>query len=164
MLLYYRRLGLVVLARPLRVGRAASGRSSRCLGETQGLALTLAGVTGIIVSIGVTVDSYVVYFERLKDEVRAGRDAPRRRPSAASPAPGARSSPPTSSSLIGAAVLWYLTVGSVRGFAFFLGLSTVLDLDRRLLLHPPGGDPARPQPAGFTEAATSFGVAPRLRP
>jgi preprotein translocase subunit SecD len=84
-------------------------------------------VTGIIVSIGVTVDSYVVFFERLKDEVKAGRTL--------------RSSTERAfkrafrtilaadiSSFIGAAVLWWLTVGSVRGFAFFLGLSTVLDV------------------------------------
>ena len=72
MLLYYRGLGLVVLAGLVHVGRAALGdhRLARC---SRGLALTLAGVTGIIVSIGVTVDSYVVYFERLKDDVRLGR-------------------------------------------------------------------------------------------
>ena len=57
----------------LVVRRAAVRRSSRCSRETSGLALSLAGVAGIIVSVGVTVDSYVVFFERLKDEVRSGR-------------------------------------------------------------------------------------------
>jgi preprotein translocase subunit SecD len=79
----------------------------------------------MIMSIGVTADSYVVFFERLKDDVRAGRTL--------------RSSTERSfkrafrtilaanmTSFIGAAVLWWLTVGSVRGFALFLGLSTVL--------------------------------------
>ncbi len=126
MLVYYRALGLVLI---IGVGVSASLLYAivSWLGETQGLALTLAGVTGIIVSIGVTVDSYVVFFERLKDEVKAGRTL--------------RSSTERAfkrafrtilaadiSSFIGAAVLWWLTVGSVRGFAFFLGLSTVLDV------------------------------------
>src|ERR687898_107568 len=126
MLVYYRSLGLVLI---VGVGVSASLLYAivSWLGETRGLALTLAGVTGIIVSIGVTVDSYVVFFERLKDEVKAGRTL--------------RSSTERAfkrafrtilaadiSSFIGAAVLWWLTVGSVRGFAFFLGLSTVLDV------------------------------------
>src|ERR687898_1313293 len=72
MLVYYRSLGLVLI---VGVGVSASLLYAivSWLGETRGLALTLAGVTGIIVSIGVTVDSYVVFFERLKDEVKAGR-------------------------------------------------------------------------------------------
>jgi preprotein translocase subunit SecD len=126
MLVYYRTLGLVMI---LGVGVSAALLYAivSWLGQTRGLALTLAGVTGIIVSIGVTVDSYVVFFERLKDEVKAGRTL--------------RSSTDRAfkrafrtilaadiSSFIGAAVLWWLTVGSVRGFAFFLGLSTVLDV------------------------------------
>ena len=124
MLLYYRALGVVMI-----VGVGISGALLYSIvswmGETRGLALTLAGVTGIIVSIGVTVDSYVVFFERLKDEVKAGGPCARR--------PSGRSSAfpilaADISSFLGAAVLWWLTVGSVRGFAFFLGLSTVLDV------------------------------------
>ena len=95
MILYYRGLGLVVLA-GLAVTGALLWTVIAYLGENNGLALTLAGATGIIVSIGVTVDSYVVYFERLKDDVRAGKYAAvvvdqglRRRPTAPS-------SPPTS--------------------------------------------------------------------
>jgi preprotein translocase subunit SecD len=126
MLVYYRALGLVLIV-GVGVSAALLYTIVSWLGETRGLALTLAGVTGIIVSIGVTVDSYVVFFERLKDEVKAGRTL--------------RSSTERAfkrafrtilaadiSSFIGAAVLWWLTVGSVRGFAFFLGLSTVLDV------------------------------------
>jgi preprotein translocase subunit SecD len=89
--------------------------------------LTLAGVTGLIVSIGVTVDSYVVYFERLKDDVRLGRTL---RSSAEKSFKGAYRTilAADGASLIGALLLYWLTVGSVRGFAFFLALSTLLDM------------------------------------
>jgi len=123
---YYRLLPIVML-----LGLAVSGSLMwsviALLSKTNGLALTLAGVAGIIVSIGVTVDSYVVFFERLKDEIQAGRSlrgsAQRSFQSAFRTiliADGA--------SFIGAVVLWYLTVGAVRGFAFFLGLSTLIDV------------------------------------
>jgi preprotein translocase subunit SecD len=97
------------------------------LGRTSGLALTLAGATGVIVSVGVTVDSYVVFFERLKDQVRAGRSV---RSSVARGFSGAYRTILAAdlASFLGAVVLYVLTVGSVRGFAFFLALSTVLDL------------------------------------
>jgi preprotein translocase subunit SecD len=124
LILYYRALGIVVVF-GFAVWGALMYTVVSWLGVTQGLALTLAGVTGMIMSIGVTADSYVVFFERLKDDVRAGRTL--------------RSSTERSfkrafrtilaanmTSFIGAAVLWWLTVGSVRGFALFLGLSTVL--------------------------------------
>lgn len=95
------------------------------LSKTNGLALTLAGIAGIIVSIGVTVDSYVVFFERLKDELSAGRtlrtSAQRSFQSAFRTIMVANAA-----TLLGAFVLWYLTVGAVRGFAFFLGLSTLI--------------------------------------
>ena len=126
MLLFYRLLGLVVW-----LGLAMTGMVMYTLvtwfGDIYGVTLTLSGVTGIIVSVGVTVDSYVVYFERLKDEVRSGKTV---RSSVES---GWRKAIRTiiaadSVSLIGAVVLYALTVGSVKGFAFFLGLSTVIDL------------------------------------
>jgi preprotein translocase subunit SecD len=126
MILYYRALGVVVVL-GLAVSGALLWSFVSYLGETTGLALTLAGAVGIIISVGVTVDSYVVYFERLKDEIRSGKSI--------------RSSVDRGfarayrtifaadvSSLIGAALLYFLTVGSVRGFAFFLGISAVLDL------------------------------------
>ena len=126
MLLYYRALGLVMI-----VGVGISGALLYSIvswiGETRGLALTLAGVTGIIVSIGVTVDSYVVFFERLKDEVKAGRTL-RTSTERAFKRAFRTILAADISSFLGAAVLWWLTVGSVRGFAFFLGLSTVLDV------------------------------------
>jgi preprotein translocase subunit SecD len=126
MFLYYRSLGLVVLG-GLLLSTAILWSVISYLGESRGLALTLAGATGIIVSIGVTVDSYVVYFERLKDDARLGRtfrSAAQRGWSSAWRTIVAADVV----SLIGAALLWYLTVGSVRGFAFFLGLSTLIDL------------------------------------
>lgn len=127
MLLYYRLLGVVVI-----LGVALSAAATFVLvaylsTSSFNLTLTLAGVTGLIVSVGITVDSYVVYFERLKDEVRSGKSV--------------RSSVDRGFtrafrtilaadlvSLIGAVVLYILASGSVKGFAFFLGLSTVLDL------------------------------------
>jgi preprotein translocase subunit SecD len=124
--LYYRRLTVVVLA-GLLVSAAIVWTVVAILSETRGLALTLAGVTGIIVSVGVTVDSYVVYFERLKDDVRSGKTI---RSSAERGFKGAWRTILAADvvSLIGAGLLWWLTVGSVRGFAFFLGLSTIVDM------------------------------------
>jgi len=126
MVLYYRLLGLVVIAGLLMTAALVYSLISY-LGSTIGLTLTLAGVTGLIVSVGVTVDSYVVYFERLKDEVRTGRTV------RSSVDRGFKRSFRTIVaadlvSLIGAAVLYFLAIGSVRGFAFFLGVSTILDL------------------------------------
>ncbi|MFN8024456.1 MAG: protein translocase subunit SecD [Acidimicrobiales bacterium] len=123
---YYRTLGLIV-AGGLAVSSAILYTIISFLSRTQGLALSLAGVAGIIVSVGVTVDSYVVFFERLKDEVRAGRTL---RNSAQRGFSGAWRTILIADvvSLIGAITLWWLTVGSVRNFAFFLGLSTLVDL------------------------------------
>jgi preprotein translocase subunit SecD len=126
MLLYYRALGLVVII-GLTVWGALLYTIISYLGEAQGLALTLSGVTGIIVSIGVTVDSYVVYFERLKDEVKAGRTL-RTSTDRAFKRAFRTVLAANFTAFLGAAVLWWLTVGSVRGFAFFLGLSTLLDV------------------------------------
>jgi preprotein translocase subunit SecD len=126
LLLYYRHLGLVVVLGVIVSGSLLYGVIS-LLSKTQGLALSLSGIAGIIVSVGVTVDSYVVFFERLKDEVRSGRTL---RNSAQRGFMGAWHTILIADvvSLIGALTLWYLTVGSVRNFAFFLGLSTLADL------------------------------------
>ena len=135
MLFYYRLLGLVVIAGLLLSGAALYAVISY-LGSSVGLTLTLAGVTGIIVSVGVTVDSYIVYYERLKDEVRAGSTV-----RACVDRAFTRSFRTILAadlvSLIGAGVLYWLAIGSVRGFALYLGLSTVLDLLGGLLLHAP---------------------------
>ena len=126
MLLYYRSLAWIVV-----VGLGISGLIQwnviSLLSKTNGLALSLAGAAGIIVSIGVTIDSYVVFFEKLKDEVKAGRTL---RNSAERGFKSAWRTIVAADivSLLGAFTLWYLTVGSVRGFAFFLGLSTLCDM------------------------------------
>lgn len=126
MILYYRALGLVVVLGLLLWG-ALNYSIITWLSESQGLALSLAGVTGIVVSVGVTTDSFIVYFERMKDEIKAGRTVR----SAADHA-FVRSwrtiVAADLASFIGAILLFTLTVGAVRGFAFFLGLSTLLDL------------------------------------
>jgi preprotein translocase subunit SecD len=125
-LFYYRALGLVVVV-GLCVWGSLQWSVVALLGATGNLALTLAGAVGIIVSVGVTVDSYIVYFERLKDEIRSGKTI---RSSVDRGFASAFRTIRTAdiSSLIGASLLYFLTVGPVRGFAFFLGLATVLDL------------------------------------
>lgn len=126
MLAYYRALGLVVWL-GLGVTGALMYSIVTYLGQSSGLALTLAGATGIIVSVGVTVDSYIVYFERLKDEVRSGKTVRSSVDRGFSRAYRTILAADTSS-FIGAMLLYLLTVGPVRGFAFFLGLSTLLDV------------------------------------
>jgi preprotein translocase subunit SecD len=123
---YYRLLTIVVVS-GLAISASLLWSVISYLSKTNGLALTLSGVAGIVVSIGVTVDSYVVLFERLKDELVSGKTMR-----------GAAQRSFTSAwrtilaadtvSFIGAIILWQLTVGSVRGFAFFLGLSTLIDV------------------------------------
>lgn len=126
MIAYYRLLGLVAMA-SLALSGALLWTVVAWLGETQGLALTLAGITGIVVSIGIAVDSNVVFYEHLKETVGRGR-------SVRSAVSGSFTSAFSTivkadvASLIGAGVLYFLTVGPVRGFALFLGLSTILDI------------------------------------
>lgn len=126
-LLYYRGLGFVIIS-GLALTGALLWAVISALGHTKAApSFDLAGVTGLIVSIGITVDSYIVYFERLKDEARTGRSI--------------RSSVDRSFhsawrtvlaadlvSLIAAVLLYFLALGAVRGFAFFLGLSTLIDI------------------------------------
>lgn len=124
---YYRALGIVVFLGLVTTGAFIYGLISMLGASSLGLTLDLSGVTGLIVSVGITVDSYVVYFERLKDEVRAGRSI------RAAVDRGFRSAYRTilsadAVSLIGALVLWILSVGAVRGFAFMLGVSTLIDV------------------------------------
>jgi preprotein translocase subunit SecD len=122
MIFYYRALGIVVV-----LGLCVWAALLYSIISYLGVALSLAGVTGIVVSIGVTVDSYVVYFERLKDELRAGRTLRSSTERAFSRAFRTILAADISS-FIGAFLLFTLTVGPVRGFAFFLGLSTILDV------------------------------------
>ncbi|MHB8333409.1 MAG: protein translocase subunit SecD [Acidimicrobiales bacterium] len=126
-IVYYRLLGLVIVL-GLGVTGALLWAIISALGHTAfAPSFTLAGVTGLIVSIGITVDSYIVYFERLKDEARAGRSI------RTSVDRGFRSAWRTvlaadTVSLLAAILLYLIAVGDVRGFAFFLGLSTLLDI------------------------------------
>ena len=126
MLLYYRGLGLVVVGGLAVWGGFMYGLVC-WLSANQGLALTLSGIIGIVVSVGTTVDSYVVYFERMRDEVRAGRSARSATDRGFSSAIRTIITADVAS-FLGAFLLWWLTVGPVRGFAFFLGMSVVLDL------------------------------------
>lgn len=126
LLFYYRLIALVVVA-GLSVSGLLMWSVISWLSKTNGLALTLSGAAGIIVSIGVTVDSYVVFFEKLKDDVQAGRTL-RNSASRGFNSAWRAIVVADTASLIGAVVLWWLTVGSVRGFAFFLGLSTLSDM------------------------------------
>lgn len=126
LILYYRLLGLVAIA-SLALSGAMLWTIIAWLGESRGLALTLAGVTGLIVAIGVSVDSNVVYFEHLKEDVRSGRTV-RSATDRAFPIAFSTIVKADVASLIAAAVLYFLTVGQVRGFALYLGLATILDL------------------------------------
>jgi preprotein translocase subunit SecD len=124
--LYYRLLGLVVIS-GLAVTGALLWVIISILGESFNITIDLAGVIGIIVSIGITVDSYIVYFERLKDEARAGRTV------RSSVDKGFQSAFRTvlaadAVSLLGAVILYQFSIGPVQGFALFLGISTLLDV------------------------------------
>ena len=123
---YYRALGLVAV-----FSLVIAGVITYCLfvlfGRTLGFTLTLAGVTGAIVAIGITADSFIVYFERLRDEVRDGKTL---RVAAETGWIRARRTLLAADfvSLLGAVVLYVLSIGSVRGFAFALGLTTIIDV------------------------------------
>ncbi len=123
---YYRALGLVAVVGLTVFGSFLISIFS-LMGELNGLTLTLAGVTGIIVSVGITADSYIVYFERIKDELRLGKTVQ------AAVEDGFKAAFRTiltadTVSLLGAILLWVLAVGAVKGFALSLGIATVLDL------------------------------------
>src|SRR6476469_4466096 len=125
-LFQYRALGLVTVA-SLVVASVITYLAVTVLGTTHGFRLTMAGVTGLIVAIGVTADSFIVYFERIRDEVRDGR------PLVAAVETGWKRARRTiiaadGVNFIAAAVLYFLASSNVRGFAFTLGLTTLIDL------------------------------------
>ena len=125
-LIYYRALGLVVWV-GLAVFTAVLYTVLAVLGETAGLSLSLAGVAGIIVSIGVTADSYIVAFERLKDEIQAGKTL---RASVERGMARAFRTILVADFVTAAAaiILFFLAIGSVRGFALTLGIATLIDV------------------------------------
>ncbi|KAA3641851.1 MAG: protein translocase subunit SecD [Armatimonadetes bacterium] len=126
MLIYYRSLGIVSFI-GLTVFGSLLISVIILLGETQGTTLTLAGVTGVIVSIGITLDSYIVYFERIKEEYRKGRGL---RPSISHAFESAYRTILTGDTvtLLGAVLLYMLAIGQVKGFALTLGIATVIDI------------------------------------
>ncbi len=123
---YYRLMALFVFA-GMTISIALLWSLISVLSRTNGLALSLSGIAGIIVSIGIAVDSYIVFFERIKDEIRVGKTLKNSVIRSFESAWRTIVAADTVSFLC-AAVLWFLTVGSVRGFAFFLGISALTDL------------------------------------
>ena len=125
-LFYYRALGVLTILSLVLSGLVVYAVLV-LLGRWVGFTLDLAGVAGFIVAIGITADSFVIFFERMKDEVREGRSF-----RSAVPRAWVRARRTILSadavSFLAAAVLYILAVGQVKGFAFTLGMSTVLDL------------------------------------
>ena len=125
-LLYYRALGFLTILSLILAGAAVYGIIV-LLGRWIGFTLDLAGIAGLIIGIGMTADSFVVYFERIKDEMREGRSfrsaVPRGWASARRTIWSGNAV-----SFIAAAVIYILAIGEVRGFAFTLGLTTILDV------------------------------------
>jgi preprotein translocase subunit SecD len=123
---YYRLLGTVIFLSLILSGLLTFG-ALVFLGRTTGFTLTLAGIAGFIVSLGVAADSFVIYFERLKDEIHEGRS-----PRSAVPRAWARARRTIISAntitIMAAVVLYIVSIGAVKGFAFALGLATILDL------------------------------------
>ena len=124
--LYYRGLGLVSVG-SLIVAGALAYLLFLLLGKWIGFTMTLAGIAGAIVAIGITADSFIVYFERIRDEVREGRSL---RSAVETGWLRARRTIIVADfvSIIAAALLYLFAVGGVRGFAFTLGLTTLIDL------------------------------------
>ncbi len=123
---YYRALGVVAVL-SLVIAGGILYVTFIALSKTIGLTLSLAGVAGAIVAIGITADSFIVYFERIRDEIRDGRSL---RQACDTGWVRARRTLLAADfvSLLAAVVLYLLSVGSVRGFAFVLGLTTIIDV------------------------------------
>ncbi|MFF3324178.1 protein translocase subunit SecD [Streptomyces sp. NPDC002889] len=123
---YYRGLAMIAIL-SLMVSAILTYTIMALLGPGIGFALNLPAVCGAIVAIGITADSFIVYFERIRDEIREGRTL---RPAVERAWPRARRTILVSDfvSFLAAAVLFIVTVGKVQGFAFTLGLTTVLDV------------------------------------
>jgi len=125
-LLYYRALGLVTVG-SLAIAGGILYLLFLVLGKSIGFTLTLAGIAGAIVSIGITADSFIVFFERIRDEAREGRSL---RSAVESGWARARRTIIVADmvSILAAVLLYFFAVGGVRGFAFTLGLTTLIDL------------------------------------
>jgi len=125
-LLYYRGLGLVVIA-SLIVAALITYAMVLILAETANFTLTLPGIAGLIVGVGITADSFIVYFERIRDEMRDGRSM---RVAVETGWAQARMTclAADAVSILAAVVLYIFAIGVVRGFAFALGISTLIDI------------------------------------
>ena len=125
-LFYYRGLGVVVIV-SLLVAAAATYGLVLLLSKTAGFTMTLPGIAGLIVAVGITADSFIVFFERIRDEMRDGRSM---RVAVEAGWVRARNTclAADSVSLLAAVVLYFFAAGVVKGFAFALGLSTLIDL------------------------------------
>ncbi len=123
---YYRLLGSVIFS-SLVLSALLTFGALVVLGRSIGFTLTLAGIAGFIVSLGVAADSFVIYFERLKDEIREGR-SPRSAVERAWIRARRTIISANAITILAAVVLYAVSIGAVQGFAFALGLSTVLDL------------------------------------
>jgi preprotein translocase subunit SecD len=125
-IVYYRLLAIVVVASLALAGLQTWALMS-LLGQSVGFALNLAGIAGAIVAIGITADSFIIYFERIRDEAREGRPL-----TSAIETGWARSRHTIlvadGVTFLSAIVLFFLAIGSVKGFAFTLGLTTILDV------------------------------------
>ncbi len=135
LLVYYRALGLVAVF-SLVVAGVITYASVVALGKQIGFTLTLAGIAGAIVAVGITADSFIVYFERIRDELREGKSL---KTAVNSGWTRARRTILVADfvSLLAAVVLYVLSIGSVRGFAFTLGLTTLIDVFVALLFSRP---------------------------
>ncbi|MDJ0663694.1 MAG: protein translocase subunit SecD [Acidimicrobiia bacterium] len=123
---YYRVLGLIAVVGFTVFGSLLIG-TIIFLGQVQGTTLTLSGVTGIIVSIGITADSYIVFFERVKEEHRRGRAL---KPAVDYGFKRAFRTIVTADTVtfVGSVLLWLLAIGPVKGFALTLGIATIIDV------------------------------------
>ncbi len=133
--LYYRALGIVTVL-SLAISGLMVYALVTLLGQLIGFTLSLAGIAGLIVSVGITADSFVVFFERLKDEIREGR-SPRQAVQYGWIRARRTIYSADTVSFLAAVILYEVSVGAVAGFAFTLGLSTLLDLFTVLLFTKP---------------------------
>ena len=125
-LLYYRGLGLVVAA-SLAIAGLVTYAVVLAMSQAVGFTLTLPGIAGLIVAVGITADSFIVYFERIRDEMREGKSM-RVAVEAGWVRARATCLAADTVSLLAAVVLYIFSIGVVKGFAFTLGISTVIDL------------------------------------
>lgn len=125
-MLYYRGLGIVVVS-SLLAAAAVTYALVLLLSETAGFTLTLPGIAGLIIAVGITADSFIIFFERIRDEMREGKSMRVAVETGWKRAKVTRLAAQVVS-LLSAAVLYIFATGAVKGFGFALGLTTIVDL------------------------------------